>query len=415
MSATPRRAVVTGMGVVTSLGHDLDTVWDGIASGRSGIAPIERFDASEYPVRFGAEVRDFGPAPMLGEEERRGLDLAVQFAVEVGLRALCDARLEIGRDVDAGRVAVMMASGAGAQMTIEEVALRFLADGPGAVGPGFLTTILTSMVAARLVDLVGARGPASTVALACSSGANAIGDALRLVQRGDADAVVCGGADSVMYPLGVAGFCAAKALSTRNDDPTRASRPFDRDRDGFVLGEGAAAFVLEELEHARARGVPVYAELIGYGSNCDAYHMTMPRRDGGGAAGCMRLAIEDAGLVPEDVGYVNMHGTATKLGDVAETRALKAVYGEHAYTLPSSSTKSMTGHLLGAAGALEAVLAVLALHRRTLPPTINLDNPDAQCDLDYVANVSRPAEARVAMTNSFAFGGHNTTLVFGRR
>jgi 3-oxoacyl-[acyl-carrier-protein] synthase II len=411
---TARRAVVTGMGVVTSLGHDVETLWANVVAGRSGVSAIERFDPRLLPVRIGAEVKDLGPEPALDAADREAMDLVTQFAVVAAARALRDSGLEVGRDVDAERAAVVMASGAGAQTTIEDATVLLHHGGAGAIGASLVSRMLLNMVAAQVAIRAGIRGQAAVLATACSSGANAIGDALRLVQEGDADAVVCGGSEVAMHPLGVAGFCAARALSTRNEEPARASRPFDRDRGGFVLGEGAGALVIEELEHATSRAARIHAELIGYGSSCDAHHLTMPRADGSGAAACMRRALEDAGLGPEDVGYVNAHGTATRLGDISETCALRTTFGEHADALPCSSTKSMTGHLLGAAGAVEAILTVMALRSGILPPTINLDNPDPRCDLDHVANAARVRQAQVAITNSFAFGGHNVTLVFAR-
>jgi 3-oxoacyl-[acyl-carrier-protein] synthase II len=409
-----RRAVITGVGVVTALGTDVETFWRSIVAGRSGISAIELFDAGPYPTRIAGEVKGFTSEPYVEKKEARLMGRFTQFGVVAGLRALEDAALEVPRDVDAERFGIIIGSGAGGQEVIEDQALVLHRDGLRAMNPYYGPMMLINIVAAHLTIRTGARGHTVGMASACAAGAHAIGEGLRLVQHDEADVMVCGGTEAPIHPLGLAGFCAMRALSTRNDDPEHASRPFDRRRDGFVMSEGAAVVVVEELQHALARGRPIYAELVGYGSNTDGYHMTAPRPDGKWQACCMERALGDAGLEASQVDYLNTHATATKVGDIGETRAIKTAFGEHASRLACSSTKSMTGHLLGAAGAVEAVVAALSVRDDLVPPTINLDDPDPQCDLDFVPGAARHTVVRAAMSNSFGFGGHNAVLAFAK-
>jgi 3-oxoacyl-[acyl-carrier-protein] synthase II len=407
-----KRVVVTGVATVTALGNDTGKLWADLLAGRSAISRIERFDTADYPVRIAAEIKDFSPGDFMERADYRMMDRFIQYAMAAGLMAWDDAGLPQAAALDRDRVGVAIGAGVGGQETFQDHAEVLRTLGVRAVPPYHLPMFLPNMAAAHVSIRLGAKGPTTCVATACASGANAIGDAYRTVERGEADVMLAGGAEAALHPMGLAGFCAARALSKRNDEPERASRPFDKGRDGFVLGEGAATLVLEDLDHAVARGARIYAEIIGYASTTDAYNPTMPAPDGSGAARCMRRALADAGLGVEQVDYINLHGTATKLGDVAETRAVRAVFGDHAGRVACSSTKSMTGHLLGASGALEAVLSTLAVHEDTLPPTANLEDPDPDCDLDYVPGTGRGAPTRIAMSNSFAFGGHNVSLVF---
>ncbi len=404
-----RRVVITGMGVMSSLGKDLETFWSNITSGKSGISPIESFDVSDYPTRIAAEIKDFDPEQYIEKKETRRMDRFVQFAVAAAGEALKDAGLNVREDTDPERVGTYIGSGIGGLGTWSEQHKTLLEKGPKRVSPFFIPMIITNMASGQVSIIHGAKGPNSTTVTACATGSNAIGESMKIIQYGDAEVMICGGAEATIVPVGIAGFCSMRAMSTRNDEPQRASRPFDSERDGFVMGEGAGILILEELEHAKQRGAHIYAEVIGYGMSGDAHHMTDP--DPEGAAHCMRRALKSAGLAPEDVDYINAHGTSTPVGDRSETKAVKLTFGDHAYKLAVSSTKSMTGHLLGAAGGVEAVISALSLKHGILPPTINLENQDPECDLDYVPNVARKADIRVAMSNSFGFGGHNATVV----
>lgn len=408
-----RRVVVTGMGVVSPLGHDIETFWDNLIKGVSGVGPVTRFDASEFTTRFAAEVRDFDPCEYMDRKDARRMDRFAQYAVAATRQALEQARLDI-QAYGPERVGVWIGSGIGGIQVLEDSSLTLLQKGPNKITPFFVPMMIPDMASGQVSIIFGAKGPNSCTVTACASGSNAIGDAFRVVQRGEADVMIAGGSEAAVTRLGLAGFCAARALSTRNDDPQRASRPFDAQRDGFVLGEGAGILILEELESAKRRNAPIFGEIVGYGSSGDAYHMTQPAPGGEGAARAMRAALADAGLAPEDVDYINAHGTSTPYNDVNETMAIKSVFGEHAYRLAVSSTKSMTGHLLGAAGGVEAIACLLAMSRGIIPPTINYEYPDEQCDLDYVPNKAREASIRACLSNSFGFGGHNAVLAFRR-
>ncbi|RTE08625.1 beta-ketoacyl-ACP synthase II [Paenibacillus whitsoniae] len=403
------RVVITGMGVVTALGQDLDTFWGNLTSGKSGVSRIENFDVSEYPTQIAAEIKDFNIENYVDRKEARRMDRFVQFAVAGALNALKDAKLNVAEDTDPERVGVSVGSGIGGLGTWEEQHRILLEKGPKRVSPFFIPMMIANMASGQVSMITGAKGPNSTAVTACATGTHSIGDSFKILQRGDADVMICGGAEATITPIGVAGFCALRAMSTRNEEPTKASRPFDVDRDGFVMGEGAGILVLETLEHAQKRGARIYAEVIGYGMSGDAYHMTDPDPDG--AARCMKRAIKDAGISPEDVTYINAHGTSTPVGDKSETTAIKKTLGEYASKVAVSSTKSMTGHLLGAAGGVEAVICGLTIANNTIAPTINIDNQDPECDLDYVPNVAREANVKIAMSNSFGFGGHNATIV----
>ena len=407
------RVVITGVGAVTPLGVGVDALWEGVLAGRSGIRRITRFDPSPFPTQIAGEVPDFDPTAFMERKDARRMDRFTQFAVASVAMALEDAGLRLD-DVDRDRLGVVMGTGIGGIETFVEQAGVMAERGPDRVSPFFIPMMIANMAAGQVAIRFGARGPNSTLVTACAASAHAVGEAFRILQRGEADVMITGGAEAAIVPLGVAGFCAMKALSTRNDDPAAASRPFDRDRDGFVMAEGAGALILETLEHARRRGARVYAEIIGYGTTADAYHITQPAPGGEGGARAMQAALADAGLAPEQVDYINAHGTSTPQGDVAETQAIKRVFGEHAYRLAVSSTKSMTGHLLGAAGAVETILTALALRDGVLPPTINLDEPDPECDLDYVPNRARRRDIAVALSNSFGFGGQNACLALRR-
>ncbi|WP_314586076.1 beta-ketoacyl-ACP synthase II [Paenibacillus terrigena] len=404
-----QRVVITGMGVVTSLGSDLNTFWNNLMEGKSGVSNVEAFDVSEYPTRIAASIKDFNPDEYMDKKEARRMDRFVQFAVAASLKAVADAKLNIQEDTDPERVGVMVGSGIGGLGTWEDEHNKLLEKGPKRVSPFFIPMMIANMGSGQVSMILGAKGPNSTTVTACATGTHSIGDSFRTIQRGDADVMVCGGAEATIRPTGMAGFCAMRAMSTRNEEPEKASRPFDTDRDGFVMGEGAGVLVLESLEHAQKRGAHIYAEVIGYGMSGDAHHMTEP--DPTGAARCMTKAIQDAGIAPEVVDYINAHGTSTPVGDKSETTAIKLALGDHAYKVAVSSTKSMTGHLLGAAGGVEAVICGLSLEHGVIAPTINLDNQDPECDLDYVPNVPRKADLHVVMSNSFGFGGHNATIV----
>ncbi|MCA1691323.1 MAG: beta-ketoacyl-ACP synthase II [Acidimicrobiales bacterium] len=405
-----RRVAVTGLGCISPVGNDRRTTWTALCEGRSGIAPITRFDASDLPSRIAGEVKGFDPTATFGVAEARRTSRAIQLGMVAAREALADSALDIGPIAE--DVAVIMASGVGGIEFTERASLAYRDRGYKRVSPFTATSMLVDMPAGMIATDVGAQGPNFAIVSACASGAHAIGEAAEQIRRGDAVAALAGGTEGAITGVGMASFCIIGALSRRNDDPERASRPFDRDRDGFVAAEGSAVLVLEEWEHARERGAHVYAELVGYGATADAGHVTQPEVQGSGARRCIERALARAGLEPVAVGYVNAHGTATPLNDVAETRAMHAVLGPHAPLVPLSSTKSMTGHLMGAAGALEALVAVLAIHEGFLPPTINLDDPDPECDLDYVPHVGRAARPEVALTTSFGFGGHNACLAF---
>lgn len=408
-----RRVVVTGLGVVSPLGTGLESFWANLIEGKSGVCPITRFDASAFETRFAAEVKDFDPTRYVDRKEARRMDRFTHYALAATSMALEDAGLDI-KEIDRDRAGVILGSGIGGIETLEEQHKILLSRGPGRVSPFFIPMMIANMGAGQIAITYQLRGCNFNVTSACASSAHAIGDAFRLLQGGYAEVMITGGSEAPITPLALAGFSSMKALSTRNEDPARASRPFDAGRDGFVIGEGAAILILETLEHAEKRGARIYAEVLGYGTSCDAYHITAPDPQGEGAALCMKRALEDSGLSPEEVDYINAHGTSTPLGDKVETLAIKQVFGAHAYRLAVSSTKSMTGHLLGAAGGLEALICVLAIERGVIPPTINYEEPDPECDLDYVPNEARRADVRVALTNSFGFGGHNATLIFGK-
>ncbi|MCY9588420.1 beta-ketoacyl-ACP synthase II [Paenibacillus chitinolyticus] len=394
---------------MSSLGQEVNTFWGNLLAGKSGVSAIESFDVSEYPTRIAASVKDFNPEDYIDKREARKMDRFVQFAVAASINALKSSGLNIQEDTDPERVGVYVGSGIGGLSTWEEQHKILLEKGPKRVSPFFIPMMIANMASGQISMITGAKGPNSTAVTACATGTHSIGDSFKLIQRGDADVMICGGAEATISPTGVAGFCALRAMSTRNDEPEKASRPFDTGRDGFVMGEGAGVLVLESLEHAQKRGAHIYAEVIGYGMSGDAHHMTEPDPDG--AARCMIKAIKDAGIAPEDIDYINAHGTSTPVGDKSETSAIKKALGEHAYKVAVSSTKSMTGHLLGAAGGVEAVICGLTLENGIIPPTINLDDQDPECDLDYVPNVPRNSDVQVAMSNSFGFGGHNATII----
>jgi 3-oxoacyl-[acyl-carrier-protein] synthase II len=410
----PRRVVVTGVGLVSPLGIGTEPTWQGLLEGRSGMAPITLFDASQHSTRFAAEVKGFDPLNWVEKKDVKKMDRFIQFAVAAADFAVGDAGLVIDAAM-AERVGVYVGSGIGGFATIEREHEALLKGGPRRISPFFIPSAIANLASGWVSIRTGAKGPNSCTCTACTSGAHALGDSFRLIQRGDADAMIAGGSEAAITPLGTGGFCSMRALSTRNDAPEKASRPFDKDRDGFVMGEGAGILVLEELEQARARGARIYCEVVGYGMSGDAFHITAPCEDGNGAIRVMRAALKDAGLEPSAVDYVNCHGTSTPVGDAMEVVAIKAVFGSHAQgRLAISSTKSMTGHLLGAAGGLEAGISALAIRDQVLPPTTNLENPDPACDLDCVPNVKRKAEVRYALSNSFGFGGTNGALIFKR-
>jgi 3-oxoacyl-[acyl-carrier-protein] synthase II len=407
-----RRVVVTGLGLVTPLGTGVEKTWNAICAGESGIDRITRFDPTGYDAQIAGEVKDFDPGRFIEKKEIKKMDTFIHYAVGAAQLAVDDAGLKVSPE-EATRVGVYIGSGIGGLGSIEHYHDVLRAKGPGRVSPFFIPMTIINLASGQVAIRIGAKGPNSCAVTACATGNHCIGDAYRLIQRGEADVMVAGGAEAAVTPLGVAGFAAAKALSFRNDAPTKASRPFDKDRDGFVLGEGAGVIVIEERERAIRRGVRIYGEIVGYGMNSDAYHITAPPEEGEGAVRCMELALKDAGISRDQIGYINAHGTST-MADAIETRAIKQVFGEQAYRIPVSSTKSMTGHLLGAAGGIEAVFSVLALFHGMLPPTINLDAPDPACDLDYIPNKARPAAIQTALSNSFGFGGVNACLIFKR-
>ncbi len=410
---TRRRVVVTGLGLVTPIGIGKDRFWNALLEGRSGVGPIRSFDATRYPTRIAAEVLDFDPLDWMDRKEAKRNDRFVQFAIAATRMALEDAGFRVTRE-NADRVGVVIGSGIGGATTWEEQHKILLTRGPDRVSPFFIPMLIINMAAGVVSILTGARGPNTAPVTACATGGHAIGDAFRIIQRGEADVVIAGGTEAAITELSIAGFCAMRAMSTRNDEPQKAVRPFDALRDGFVMGEGAGVVILEELEHALRRNARIYCELVGYGMSADAYHITQPDPEGEGAALAMIRCLQDAGLRPEEVDYINAHGTGTPYNDKYETLAIKRVFGPHAYRLAVSSTKSMTAHLLGAAGSVELIVCVLAIHHGVLPPTVNYEVPDPDCDLDYVPNRPRPAEVRVALSNAFGFGGHNATLAVRR-
>lgn len=410
---TRRRVVVTGLGMLTSLGNNVASTWDGIVAGRSGISMIDHFDASNYPTRFAGLIRDFDVEPYMPAKDARRLDEFIQYGMAAGIQAFQDSGLAVTAN-NAPRIGVAGGSGIGGLTSIERNHELLLADGPRKISPFFVPGSIINMTAGMLAIKLGLKGPNIALVTACTTGTHSIGLAGRMIAYGDADVMIAGGSEKGSSPLGMAGFAAARALSTRNDEPQKASRPWDKDRDGFVLGDGAGMIVLEEYEHAKARGAKIYAELIGFGMSDDAFHMTAPPEGGEGAAAAMSNAIRDAGISPAEIDYINAHGTSTPAGDVAESQAIEAVLGQHARDVAISSTKSMIGHLLGAAGAVEAIFSILAIRDNIAPPTINLDNPDEACKLDYVPNKARSMTINVALSNSFGFGGTNGSLIFRR-
>jgi 3-oxoacyl-[acyl-carrier-protein] synthase II len=408
-----RRVVVTGIGLVSSLGIGTDANWKALAAGRSGVGMITKFDASQFATRIAGEVCGFDPLKFIDKKDVKKMDVFIQYAIAASQFAMDDAGLQITPDI-APRVGVSIGSGIGGFSTIEREHRALLQGGPRKISPFFIPSAIINLAAGQVSIRFGAKGPNSATCTACSASAHAIGDAYEVIRRGAADAMIAGGSEAAITPMSIGGFGALRALSTRNDEPARASRPFDRDRDGFIVGEGAGVIVLEEYEGARARGAHVYAELVGYGMSADAHHITAPSEDGDGAFRVMCATLESAGIEPSRVSYINAHGTSTPQGDAIETVAIKRCFGDHAKKLAISSTKSMTGHLLGGAGGLEAGITALAVHHQCIPPTINLDDPDPECDLDYVPNKSRSARIEYALSNSFGFGGTNAALLFKR-
>ncbi len=406
-----KRVVVTGLGAVSPLGLDVESTWQAALAGQSGIGRITKFDPSAFPTQIAGEVKGFNVEAYMSAKEARHFDTFIHFGIAAGVQAVRDAGLEI-TDANRERVGIMIGSGIGGLPYIEETHIDYTARGPRRISPFFIPGSIINMTSGQLSIMLGAQGPNLAAVTACTTGLHSIGLAARLIQYGDADVMVAGGSEATISPLGLGGFCSARAMSTRNDDPTKASRPWDKDRDGFVLGEGAGVLLLEEYEHAKARGARIYAELSGFGMSADAHHITAPNMEG--PMRCMKSALRDAAMPIERIGYLNAHGTSTPLGDVNETQAVKAALGEHARKIVMNSTKSMTGHLLGGAGGLETVFTVLALHHQKSPPTINLENQDPECDLDYCANVARDLKLDAVMKNSFGFGGTNGTLVFNR-
>lgn len=406
-----RRVVITGLGMVSPVGLNVADSWTNILAGKSGIAPLTHFDVSNFSVRFGGSVRDFEITDYISAKDAKKMDQFIHYGIAAGMQAVKDAGLEVTEE-NADRIGVAIGSGIGGLTGIENGHSAFLKGGPRKISPFFVPSNIINMISGNLSIIYGMKGPNYAITTACATATHSIGDAARLIEYGDADAMVAGGAEMATSPTGLGGFAAARALSTRNDDPEGASRPWDIERDGFVLSDGAGVVVLEEYEFAKARGANIYAEVIGFGMSGDAYHMTSPSEGGEGAARCMKTAMKNAGINSDDIDYINAHGTSTPAGDLGETQAIKSAFGDHAYQLAVSSTKSMTGHLLGAAGGIEAVFTALALRDQVAPPTINLENPDPECDLDYVPGEARQMKIDVAMTNSFGFGGTNGTLIF---
>ncbi len=407
-----RRVVVTGIGVISPLGGK-DQLWNNLLNGVSGIGTITNFDTADFPVKIGAEVQDFDVTEFMDRKDARRMDSFCQYAVAAAKLSLIDSKLEINES-NAHRIGVTVGSGIGGIDTIETQARILHEKGVSRVSPFFVPMLIPDMASGQIAIQTGAKGPNSCTVTACATGTHSIGDAFRVIARGNADVMLAGGAEAAVTPLGMAGFIAARALSTRNDEPTRASRPFDKERDGFVMGEGSCVLVVEELEHALKRGAEIYGELVGFGATGDAYHITSPAPQGEGAQRAMKEAVADAGLKADDVDYINAHGTSTEYNDKYETQAIKKVFGDRAYQIPVSSTKALTGHLLGAAGAIEAAICLLALKNQVIPGTYNYDHPDSECDLDYVPNTSRVVEINIAMSNSFGFGGHNGVLLTKR-
>ena len=408
-----RRVVVTGLGLVTPVGNTVETTWTALVEGRSGADYIKKFDTERFSVKFACEVNDFDPLNYVEKKDARKMGAFIQYAIAASQEAVNDSGLEITDDIAEG-VGTYISSGIGDFWAIEREHEKLLKDGPGRVSPFFIPSAIVNLASGQVSIRHNAKGPNSATATACSAGAHAIGDSFKIIQRGDAEAMICGGAESAITPMSVAGFAALRALSTRNNDPLHASRPFDMGRDGFVIGEGAGIVILEELEFARKRGARIYAEIAGYGMTGDAFHITMPDDSGSGAVRVMQKALSDAKVQPEEVMYINAHGTSTPYNDKFETMAIKKTFGEHAQKMAISSTKSMTGHLLGAAGGVEAVFSILSIHRDVLLPTINYETPDPECDLDYIPNQARPARIDYALSNSFGFGGTNAALLFKR-
>ena len=408
-----RRVVVTGLGIVSPVGNDVETAWKNVVAGASGIGPITHFDASAFPTRIAGEVKNFDPAQYIPSKDIKKMDTFIHYGVAAGAQALQDSGIEI-TDANATRIGIAVGAGIGGIASIERTSIAYHEGGPRKISPFFVPGSIINMVSGNLAIMHGIKGPNIACVTACTTATHNIGLAMRLIQYGDADAMLAGGAEFSVTPTAIGGFCSARALSTRNDDPTRASRPWDKDRDGFVLSDGAGILMLEEYEHAKARGAKIYAEVAGFGMSDDAYHITGTSPGGEGAGRCMGNALKDAGVNPADVQYINAHGTSTPVGDPGEVDAAKRVFGEHAYKLAMSSTKSTTGHLLGAAGGVEAIFTLLAMRDNVLPPTINLDQPDEGCDLDFVPNTARDGKIDVAISNSFGFGGTNGTLVFKR-
>jgi 3-oxoacyl-[acyl-carrier-protein] synthase II len=408
-----RRVVVTGLGLVTPVGNTLETTWAALLEGQSGADYIKKFDAARFAARFACEVKNFNPLDYIEKKEARKMGAFIHYAIAASDEAVKGSGLKITDEI-AENVGTYISSGIGDFWAIEREHEKLLKDGPSRVSPFFIPSAIVNLASGQVSIRHNAKGPNSATATACSAGAHAIGDSFKIIQRGDADAMICGGAESAITPMSVAGFAALRALSTRNDDPVHASRPFELGRDGFVIGEGAGILILEELEFARRRGAQIYAEVVGYGMSGDAFHITMPDASGSGAVRVMQKALKDANVQPEEVGYINAHGTSTPYNDKFETMAIKKTFGEHAYKIAISSTKSMTGHLLGAAGGVEGVFSVLSIHRNILLPTINYVTPDPECDLDYIPNQAREAHVQYALSNSFGFGGTNAALLFKR-
>ncbi|MEK7698180.1 MAG: beta-ketoacyl-ACP synthase II [Nitrospirota bacterium] len=408
-----RRVVVTGVGLITPLGTGTEKSWKNLLDGRSGIRKITQFDATHFPCQVAGEVPDFEINQFIEIKEQKKMDRFIHFAFAAAKMAVEDSGLKITKD-NADRIGVVVGSGIGGLSAIEHYHTVLLEKGPKRISPFFIPMLIINLAAGQISIHFGAKGPNSAVATACASGTHSIGDAFKIIKRGEADAMISGGTEAVITPLAVGGFSSMKALSTRNNEPEKASRPFDRDRDGFVMGEGAGIMVLEDMEHALSRGAKIYAEITGYGMTGDAYHITSPPPEGEGAARCMRASLKDANIHPEEIEYINAHGTSTKYGDELETQAIKSVFGKHAYKFAVSSTKSMTGHLLGAAGGVEGVICALSIFNKIIPPTINLENPDPECDLDYVPNKARAMDINMAMSNSFGFGGTNACIIFKR-
>lgn len=405
-----RRVVVTGLGILSPVGNTVKEFWDSLVNGRSGIGRITYFDTAQYDCKIAGQLKNFNPDHYFNHKEKKRMDFFAQYAVAAATDAMKDAGIDMKTE-DANRIGVLVGSGIGGLTVIEEQHTILLQKGPNRVSPFLIPMLIVNMAPGQISMILGCKGPNLCVATACATGNHAIGEALRIIQHGDADVMIAGGTEAPITPMGVSGFCALKALSRRNDEPARASRPFDLERDGFVMGEGAGVVILEELERAKKRGARIYCELVGYGITGDAYHMTAPAPDGEGAARCMQMSLKDAKISPDHVSYINAHGTSTEMNDKFETMAIKTVFGSHAKKVPVSSTKSMTGHLLGAAGGVEMAVLALAIKHDILPPTINYEFPDPDCDLDYVPNVARKVRVEVAMSNSLGFGGHNATLV----